>query len=114
MTEIDTTALPELVSRYLERSQGTDPGTAISLFAESATVTDSGARYSGRHEVLDFLQRATTEFEYTSTLIGAESDARSVTAINRLEGNFPGGVVELHYRFILNHGETAIEELVIS
>ena len=64
--------------------------------------------------MLDFLQRATTEFEYTTTLIGTEQVGHVATAINRLEGNFPGKVVELRYRFTLNDGETAIDQLDIS
>jgi hypothetical protein len=114
MTDIDSEALPKVVSDYLELSQGSDPAAAITLFASAASVTDSGTRYSRRGEVLDFLQRATTEFEYTSTLIGAERDGTVATAINRLEGNFPGGVVELRYRFSLNDDESAINQLVIS
>ncbi|WP_394769636.1 hypothetical protein [Lacisediminihabitans sp.] len=114
MTDIDIAALPGVVSAYLERSQGADPGAAASLFAPAATVTDGGTHYAGRSEVLDFLQRAATEFEYTSTLIGAERDGRVATAINRLEGNFPGGIVELRYRLTLNAGGTTIDRLVIS
>ena len=114
MTDIDTAALPKVVSAYLERSHGPAPATAITLFAPTATVSDSGTRYAGQNEVLDFLQRATTEFDYTSTLIGAERDGHVATATNRLEGNFPGGIVELRYRFTLNDSETAIDQLTIS
>ena len=122
MTDFDTTALPRVVSRYPERSQGSDPATATTLFAPTATtlfaptatVTDSGTHYSWCSEVLDFLQRATTEFEYTSTLIEAERDGRVATSINRLEGDFPGGIVELRYRFTLDDSGTAIDRLVIS
>ena len=52
--------------------------------------------------------------DYTSTLIGAERDGHVATEINRLEGNFPGGIVELRYRFTLNDSETAIDQLTIS
>jgi hypothetical protein len=42
------------------------------------------------------------EYTYTRTLLGAETTADSSWEVrNRLEGNFPGNVVDLHYRFEL-------------
>ncbi|MHC5797297.1 nuclear transport factor 2 family protein [Lacisediminihabitans sp. FW035] len=114
MTAVDISDLPGIVMSYLTASQGTDPGSAVALFTADATVTDSGSHYAGTVEILDFLERATTEFEYTSTLIGAERAGNTATAINRLEGNFPGGIVELRYVFSLDDGETAITRLSIS
>ena len=114
MTAVDISDLPGIVMSYLTASQGTDPGSAIALFTADATVTDSGTDYTGTVEILDFLQRATTEFEYTSTLIGAERQGSTATAINRLEGNFPGGIVDLRYTFSLDDTETAIVRLTIS
>ena len=76
-------------------------------------VVDQGETFRGTDEVLDFLRNAGAEFTYTTELIGAQriDDVRWV-AVNRLEGDFPGGVAELEYRFTTD-GDF-ITELVIA
>ena len=75
-------------------------------------VVDQGETFRGTREVLGFLRSAGGEFTYTTELIGAQrvDDAHWV-AVNRLEGDFPGGVAELRYRFTL--ADDLIAELVI-
>ncbi|MGV9659517.1 hypothetical protein ACWDR5_21455 [Streptomyces koyangensis] len=42
---------------------------------------------------------------YTTTLVGAEREgAGRCTVTQHLEGDFPGGTVDLHYRFTLDQG----------
>lgn len=86
---------------------------AIQLFAPGAIVVDEGRTYRGTDEVLDFLRNAGSEFSYTTTLVGYErTDDERWTVRNRLEGDFPGGVAELGYRFTLDGAR--ITELVIA
>jgi hypothetical protein len=60
-----------------------------------------------------WLARASTEFTYTRTLLDAQAvDSNSWLITNRLEGNFPGGIVDLRYQFVLK-GDL-IAELVIA
>lgn len=76
-------------------------------------VVDDGTAYRGTEEVRDFLSRAGAEFTSTTTLVAAERiDDVHWVAVNRLEGDFPGGRVDLRYRFVLA-GEL-IAELVIA
>ena len=50
----------------------------------------------------NILRAAAVEFTYTRTLVGAtETAADEWVVTNHLEGNFPGGTVELRYRFRL-------------
>jgi hypothetical protein len=67
----------------------------------------------GTDEIRGFLSRAGAEFTYTTELVGAQrvDDERWVVT-NRLEGDFPGGVAELRYRFAMD-GDL-IAELVIA
>lgn len=75
-------------------------------------VVDQGETFRGTHRVVDFLRSAGGEFTYTTELVGAQrvDDAHWV-AVNRLEGDFPGGVADLRYRFTL--ADDLIAELVI-
>ena len=43
------------------------------------------------------------EFTFTTEFTGAmTTDAANVDVVQRLEGDFPGGVADLHYRFTLD------------
>ena len=79
---------------------------AARTFAPTAVVVDQGETFRGTAEVLGFLRHQGGEFTYTTELLGAS--ARSTTthwvAVNHLEGDFPGGVADLDYRFTLDDG----------
>ncbi|MBK3576346.1 nuclear transport factor 2 family protein [Streptomyces sp. MBT65] len=105
-------ALPEMVIRYLSAHSARDTATAVSVFTDDATVTDDGTTYEGTAAITDWLDRSATEFTYTTRLTGAQYvDATRCTVTQRLEGDFPGGVVDLHYRFTLR--DDLVERLVI-
>ncbi|MGW3288606.1 nuclear transport factor 2 family protein [Streptomyces sp. NPDC001002] len=104
--------LPEVITRYLTAHRAHDTATAITTFAADATVIDDGKTYQGGAAIEGWLDRAATEFTYTIQLTAAEqTDAAHYIATHHLEGNFPGGTVDLHYRFTLR-GDL-IEHLVI-
>lgn len=105
--------LPDVVVRYFAAHDQRDAEGALLFFASDATVNDDGHEYRGRDEIRDWLSRASVEFTYTRTLKDAqqvEQDRWLVT--NHLEGNFPGGVVDLRYRVALTND--LISELEIA
>jgi len=104
--------LPEAVIRYLEAHGARDTATAVSAFTGDATVIDDGNTYEGTAAIADWLDRSATEFTYTTRLTDARrADATHCVATQRLEGDFPGGVVDLHYRFTLR--DDLVERLLI-
>jgi hypothetical protein len=104
--------LPATIRGYLIAHVARDADTALRAFTSTAVVVDDGATYRGTEEIRDFLSRAGAEFTYTTTLVAAErTDDAHWVATHRLEGDFPGGVVDLHYRFAMD-GDL-IAELVI-
>ncbi|MGY1690628.1 nuclear transport factor 2 family protein [Geodermatophilus sp. SYSU D01105] len=105
--------LPAVIRGYLAAHVARDADAALRAFTPTAVVVDDGTAHRGTEEVHGFLSRAGVEFSYTTTLVAAEriDDAHWV-AVNRLEGDFPGGVVDLRYRFALD-GDL-IAELVIA
>lgn len=105
--------LPTVIGDYLAAHTARATDDAIQLFAPGAIVVDEGRTYRGIDEVLDFLRNAGSEFRYTTTVVGYErTDDECWTVRNRLEGDFPGGVAELGYRFTLDGAR--ITELVIA
>jgi hypothetical protein len=105
-------ALPEVITRYLTAHRAHDTATAITAFTREATVIDDGHTYEGTEAIGEWLGRSATEFTYTSHLIGTQqTDTTHYIATHHLEGNFPGGTIDLRYRFTLRDG--LIERLVI-
>jgi hypothetical protein len=112
-TSIRPDELPTPVRGFLAAHVARDAGTALRAFTPTAVVVDDGTTYRGTDEIGTFLSRAGAEFSYTTTLVAAEriDDAHWI-AVNRLEGDFPGGVVDLRYRFAMDGDLVA--ELVIA
>ncbi|SFJ65472.1 SnoaL-like domain-containing protein [Amycolatopsis sacchari] len=105
-------SLPETITAYLAAHEAHDTDAELRLLAPDATVTDEGHTYRGHAEIAAWLRRSASEYTYTSTLTGTERvDDDHYVATHHLEGDFPGGVVDLHFRFTLHNG--LIERLVI-
>lgn len=112
-TDIQPGLLPATIREFLTAHTARDTDTAARAFAAGAVVVDEGRTFRGTDEIVRFLRDAGSEFTYTTELVGAQrvDDTRWV-AVNRLDGDFPGGVVELDYRFTLDGDRIA--ELVIA
>ena len=107
------TALPEVISHYQDAHDRRDTDAALATFATDAIVRDEGHEYRGTLEIRDWLARASGAFTYTRTLVAAAKIEENTWLVtNHLEGNFPGGVVDLHYRYLL--GDQLIHELDIA
>jgi len=105
--------VPEVVRRYQDAHDRRDIDVALSAFTPDAKVVDDGHEYHGYAQIRHWLDTAASEFEFTRSLVSAESlDAHRWLVVNHLEGNFPGGVVDLRYQFLLTGA--LISELVIA
>jgi ketosteroid isomerase-like protein len=112
-TTIQPTDLPAVVRDYLAAHLAGDADAALRSFHRDAVVVDEGHTYRGHAEIRGFLLHAGSEFTYTTELTGAERvDDEHWVAVNHLEGDFPGGVADLRYRFTTDGG--LIAELVIA
>jgi ketosteroid isomerase-like protein len=110
--KLDLADLPEMIDSYLGAHQARDLDAAMSSYSQDATVTDDGRTYHGPAEIRAWLSRSASEYTYTSEVVAATriDDDRYDLALH-LEGNFPGGQTDLHFRFRLLDG--AISRLVI-
>ena len=112
MTE-NLIAPPSVVSAFLAAAGAHDVDRTLPTLTPDAVVVDDGRTYRGPEEIAGWLRRSASEYSYTSTLTGIErlDDAHWVTT-SHLEGDFPGGVVDLRYRFTLRGDQ--ITEVVIA
>jgi ketosteroid isomerase-like protein len=104
--------LPATITSYLAAHETRDVETALTAFTPDAVVRDDGHTYRGTDAIRDWLAGTAAEYTFTIELIGASQvDAGHYDVRQRLEGDFPGGMVDLHYRFTLRG--PAVSELVI-
>jgi len=109
----EESTVPEVIRRYLEAHDNHDTEVALSAFASDATVVDEDREFQGSDGVRRFLETAGAGFTYTRRFVAAQQlDASTWLVENRLEGDFPGGVVDLRYQFRLS--DDVISELVIA
>jgi hypothetical protein len=95
--------LPAVVTTYQDAHDRHDVDGALDTFADDAVVHDEDQDWVGREQVREWLMKTSSEFTFTRTLLGAEPvSADSWLVRNRLEGNFPGGVVDLRYEFTVD------------
>ncbi|GLY52172.1 nuclear transport factor 2 family protein [Lentzea sp. NBRC 102530] len=109
----NTDLLPATVREFFAAHVVHDADVSSSFLIEDAVIVDQDETFRGREKTYAFLRDAGTEFEYTTEQIGAHrvDDTHWVVTV-RLEGDFPGGVAELDYRFTLR--DDLIAELVIA
>jgi ketosteroid isomerase-like protein len=109
---ISPNQLPETINSYLVAHQARDLDTAVGYYTADAVAVDEGHAYRGPKQIRDWLATAATEYTYTIELTGASrTDDNHYVATHHLEGNFPGGVADLQFKFTLRDGR--ISQLTI-
>jgi hypothetical protein len=107
----DWDALPDTIKTFMTALTTPEDGRALATFTTDAVVTDEGRDYTGRDEIGAWLAASADEYTYTSEFTGATTTGATIDVGQHLEGNFPGGVVDLHFRFTLDGG--LVSRLVI-
>lgn len=112
-THLQPSDLPATLRTFLTAHAAHDGATALRTFSPTAVVVDDGTTFRGSDEIATFLSEAGAEFTYTTELVGARrTDDTTWVVTHRLVGDFPGGVVDLDYRFTL--ADDLIVSLVIA
>jgi hypothetical protein len=92
--------VPEIVRRYFELDGEGDDNGIVMLFVDDATVVDEGEARDGSDAIRGWRTGAASAYVYTTTITGSEVLGGGKYRVNaRLDGNFPGGTVDLNYDF---------------
>jgi ketosteroid isomerase-like protein len=110
-------ALPPVISEYLAASDRGDAEAVVRCFAQDAVVVDEGRQWRGTAAIRRWRATVATAYQYTVQVTGAEARGEADGAERHdvhvhLEGNFPGGQVDLTDRFALRGGRIASLEIV--
>ncbi len=105
--------IPPTIERYFESDSRRDVEAILALFTKDATVIDDGSTWHGSADIRAWQLGPASQYEYRVTLSGIEATGGETYLVSgRLDGNFPGGTAEVHFRFILS--EDHIERLEIA
>jgi hypothetical protein len=107
-----TNSLAPVVSQYFTTADDGDTEGLIGCFTPDAVVSDEGGSWQGHAEIRRWRDEVATVYDYTLEILGAgpvgeEGGLERQDVLARLEGNFPGGTVDLTYRFGLLGGRIA-------
>jgi SnoaL-like protein len=95
-----STNTPEVVQRYFASDAERDTQAILELFADDATVIDEGEERRGTGEIRRWRTGPASRYQYTTTILdGHPTGEGGYRVIARLDGNFPGGSVELKHDF---------------
>lgn len=105
---MSTTEIPTEIDRYLQAEQASDWPAVAACFLPTGVVLDEGRTHVGRDEIAAWRADVAAKVSFTSTVIEAKPlGAEGFRLTQRIEGSFPGGVVELHFRFALRDDRIA-------
>lgn len=97
--------VPTAIARYQAAHDRRDVEAALEVFSVDAVVHDEDEDWVGTDQIRQWLTRTSTKYTVTRTLLDVEPAGTNAWLVrNRLEGNFPGGVVDLRYEFALDDG----------
>jgi hypothetical protein len=102
MTTTEWETLPETVKTFMTALDARAVDQVLATLSADAAVTDEGHDYTGHDEIGNWVATAAAEYTYTTAFTGSSSTDTGVDLTQHLEGNFPGGVADLHYRFTLD------------
>ena len=106
MTNTQWDALPDTIKTFMTAVDAREADRALATLTPDAVVTDEGHDYAGHDAIGSWVATAASEYTYTTEITGATVLERETDTIfdvaQHLEGDFPGGVANLHYRFSLD------------
>jgi ketosteroid isomerase-like protein len=101
-------SIPIVIWSYFEAAEKHDTDAVIALFATDAIVEDEDHSWSGSAGIRGWRDGTATKYEYTTEVLGIDptGDEQYIAQVH-LEGNFPGGKVDLKYSFTIANDRIA-------
>ena len=110
-------SLPTIISDYMTASDSGSVDAIVRCFTDDAVVVDENQEWRGRASIRQWREGVATAYKYTVELLeivprGEVDGVERHDVYTHLEGNFPGGTVDLTNRFRLRDGLIARLEIV--
>jgi ketosteroid isomerase-like protein len=110
-------SVPTIISEFLAAADRGDVDAIIACFANDATVFDEDQEWRGHAGIRQWRTNVASAYEYTvevqrTVALGEVDGVERHDVCTHLEGNFPGGTVDLTNRFGLHDGRITRLEIV--
>lgn len=103
---------PHVIIQYFDAAERGATEELVACFSDDAWVFDEGNRYEGKDGIRTWRAKTSSAYTYTLQVRGATAMANNRYAVDtHLEGDFPGGVVDLTQMFTLRGGLIASLEI---
>lgn len=110
VTEHPSISLPEPIAAYFAADRF-DADAVARCFTNDAVVKDEGATHSGLAAIRRWKAEAAAKYTYTCEPFRLEREPGLTVVHSHLEGDFPGGQVDLRFIFRLERGMIAALEI---
>jgi ketosteroid isomerase-like protein len=106
-----------VIRAYFAATARDDTDGLVECFSEDAVVFDEDQAWQGRSQIRQWSETVATKFDYVIEVRdvvarGSTDDGDRFDVRAHLEGNFPGGVVDLDFGFVLRSDLIARLEIV--
>ena len=96
--------LPEPLPEYFAAANTIDADRIAACFAENSTVHDEKRDFVGRAEIRRWAVDARRKYSFQSEPFAIDGHVDRPVVTAHVTGNFPGGSVDLSYRFVIVDG----------
>ena len=110
MTERPSITLPEPIAAYFAADR-LDAEAVARCFTNDAVVKDEGETHAGLPAIRKWKTEASAKYAYTCAPFRIEREPGLTVVHSHLEGDFPGGQVDLRFLFRLERGKIASLEI---
>ena len=110
MTKHPSISLPEPIAAYFAADK-LDAEAVARCFTNDAVVKDEGETHSGLAAIRRWKTEAAAKYTYTCEPFLVEREPGQTVVHSHLEGDFPGGQVDLRFFFRLERGKIASLEI---
>ena len=96
---------PAVIARYLAAASAKEFVALADCFTPDGTVIDEGRLYSGRADIIGWRESLASQWTFTTTVTASEPISDNEYRVQaHVVGDFPGGVADLTYQFVLADG----------
>jgi len=106
-----TISLPEPIAAYFAADRLNAEAVAR-CFTKEAVVKDEGRTYVGLDAIKRWKAEVSAKYAYTCEPLRVEQQSGTSIVTCHLEGDFPGGTVDLRFFFRLERGKIASLEII--
>jgi ketosteroid isomerase-like protein len=94
--------LPYIIAEYFAADRKRSAEAVSDCFTDSAVVKDEGHTYTGREAIRQWKADSSAKYTYSVEPFSISTEGDRTTVVSHLAGDFPGGLVDLRYLFVLD------------